>query len=374
VTRTRKDPIAIGYLPWADLHEEFEVGPVVFWPFYDKAQEKIADPEIRAELTQFFETFVDNAGSPVKTVVACSRGDIGFRRFSAQESNDIVAAVDCLIFAAIAEGVRNGVCADNRSLAPPSADRFDLCSRWVYPCHDGLVISTDGSTGYWSQGEYHIPQPLSMGGSFCGHYRPLLGGLGQAFDLGFPADVRERLFRSLEWFRFAHTESTAVSWLHKVVMMSTAFEILLQFPERGQTAYFAQQIDKQLRLKNSMLAKRTDAKGNEYEACLPAWWAWDFYDLRSRIVHGESLMGEDLQYRNWISHLNVADLVLLELVKRLLYEHGCIGDEIRREAAEWAENSNASAEEFEQAMLPGLLGLDLESTHAALGWIPSTPE
>ena len=374
MTTGSREPIAIAYLPWADLDEGFGVGPVSFWPFYAKAEEKIPDAQMRADLTRFFETFVDNVGKPVETVLACSVGNVEYRRFTPEEGRAIGEAVDCLAFAAIATGTKNGVCANNNSMAPPSADRFDLVARWVSPAHDGLVLKTENSTQYWSHGEYKITQPVSRGGSFCGSYASLLEGLGRVFAADFPADVRERLFRALEWFRFAHTESTAVSWLHKVVMMSTAFEILLEFPERGQTAYFAEQIDKRLRLRDSFLVKRTDGKGKEHEACMAAWWAWDSYDLRSRIVHGEAVKAEDLQYKDWITHLIVADLVLLELVKRLLYEHGCIGDEVRRRAAESAEKSSDSAEDFERSMLPSILGLGLEDVHEALGWIPPLDE
>ncbi len=374
MTKAGREPIAIAYLPWADLEEEFAVGPVSFWPFYAKAEEKIPDAQMRTDLTRFFQTFVDNVGKPVKTVVACSIGNVGFRRFSPEECQVISAAVDCLVFASIATGVKNGVCADNYSIAPPSADRFDLCARWVEPAHDGLVVRTENSTQFWSHGQYRITRPVSIGGSFTGSYGSLLQGLGRVFGDEFPADVRERLFRALEWFRFGHTESTAVSWLHKVVMMSTAFEIFLEFPERGQTAYFAEQVDKRLRLRDSLLAKRTDGKGREREACMAAWWAWDFYDLRSRVVHGDAVTAEDLQYKDWITHLIVADLVLLEMVKRLLHEHRCIGEDVRRRAVKWAENSSDSVEDVEQAMLPGILGLDLEGVHEALGWIPPLNE
>ena len=168
MTKEGREPIAIAYLPWAGLDDGFAVGPVSFWPFCAKAEEKIPDAQMRADLTRFFETFVDNVGKPVKTVVACSIGDIGFRRFSPEEGQAISAAVDCLIFAAVATGTKNGVCANNNSMAPPSADRFDLCARWVWPTHDGLVVKTENSTQFWSHGEYKITRPVSIGGSFAG--------------------------------------------------------------------------------------------------------------------------------------------------------------------------------------------------------------
>jgi len=371
MTRVGQQPIAIAYMPWAGIKEELNVGPVSFWLFYSKAEEKILDSQVRADLTRFFETFVDNVSKPVRTVVACSCGDIGFRRFTSQEWSTIEAAVDCLIFATIASGTKNSVCSDNRSMAPSSADRFDLCARWVWPIENGLVVKTENSTNIWTYGEYKITRPTSVGGSFSGNYQPFLQGLGCIFDNGFPQDVRERLFRSLEWFRFAHTESTSVSWLHKIVMMSTAFEILLEFPDHGKTAHFVREIDLRMRLKDSYLVSRKDNKGNEYQVCMAADWAAKFYDLRSRIVHGETVTTEDLRYKDWLSHLIVADLVLRELVMRILYQYGCIGEKLRRHIAEMAPHSSDSTGVVEAALLPGILGLDLEGVHQALGWIPS---
>jgi len=248
MTEARKEPIAIAYLPWADLDDEFTIGPVSFWPFHSKADEKIPNAQIKSDLSRFFQAFVDNLGRPAKTIVACSCGEVAFRQFTQEECQSISAAVDCLVFATIAAGTKNAVCANNSSMAPPSADRFDLCSRWIWPAHEGLVIATENSLSYWSRGEYRITKPVSVGGHFCANYEKLLRGLSGVFDGAFPPTIRECLFRSLEWFRFAHTESTAVSWCQKVVMMATAFEILLEFPERRQTAYFAEQIEERLRL------------------------------------------------------------------------------------------------------------------------------
>jgi len=374
MTNSRREPLAIAYLPWANLKEGFAVGPVSFWPFHSKAEEKIPDAQARADLSRFFETFVDNVGKPVDTVVACSCGEIGFRKFTAEEWQSICAAVDCLVFASIATGTTSGVCANNSSMAPPSADRFDLVARWVWPAHDGLVVKTENSTQFWSHGEYKITRPVSVGGSFAGSYGDLLHGLGQVFGAEFPTDVRDRLFRTLEWFRFAHTDSTAVSWPHKVVMMATAYEILLDFPESGKRRHFIDQIDAKLRLTDSHMVEMPDGRGGTFSVCKAAEWAGEFYKLRNDIVHGDDVPYQRLQYRDWITHLIVADLVMLDWVKRLLYQHGCLGDDLRRRAAQWAQDLGGTAEDNERALLPGMLGLGLEDVHEALGWIPPLDE
>jgi hypothetical protein len=374
MSKVGNEPIAIEYMPWANFDDEFQVGPVSFWSFYEKAEEKIPDPDIRADLTRFFESFVDNMGRPVRTVVACSIGDISFRRLSMEEQIAIRSATDFLIFATITTGCKNAVCSNNNSMAPPSADRFDLCGRWVWPSQDGLVVETENSISFWSHGKYHIPHPISLGGSFCGNYTTLLHGLSAVISPGFPNDVKERLLRSLEWFRFAHTESTSVSRLHKVVMMSTAFEILLDIPDRNATLEFCKIVDEMLRTKNTLIGEREDSKGNKHPMSLPGCWAWDFYKLRSGIVHGDKIDPENLGYKDWITHLIVADLVFRELIMRILYEHKCVGEDISHRATQWANAYGGNAEKFEQAIIPGVRGLDFEGVHKTLGWIPKTQE
>lgn len=370
----RREPIAIGYLPWADLKDEFTIGPVSFWPFYEKADERITDSALRNELTQFFQTFVDNVGSPVKSVVICSIDEINVRRFTSQEFEAMIAAVDCLLFSAIATGVESGVRSDNTSMAPPSADRFDLAARWVWPMPNGLVLKTDNSTQFWSHGEYLITRPISLGGSYPGNYKPLLNGLSQVFESGFPSETRGRLFRALEWFRFAHTESTAVSWMHKVVMMATAFEILLDFPERDKRRYFIKEIDARFRLAESFLVELPDGQGGTLSVCKAAEWAGQFYKLRNDIVHGDEVNPERLRYKQWVTHLIVADRVMLEWVKRLLYEHECLGHKFREHLDRLAPLSPDSRAELERRLLPGIIGLDLDPVHEALDWIPPLEE
>lgn len=112
-----------------------------------------------------------------------------------------------------------------------------------------------------------------------------------------------------------------------------------------------------------------DGQGGTIEVCKAAEWAGQFYKLRNDIIHGGAVTADRLQYKDWITHLIVADLVMLELVKRLLYKHGCIGDDIRRRVADLAKDSPEPPEKIEEALLPSILGLDVTDVHEALGWI-----
>jgi len=367
--------LEINYMPWAGLHEELSIGRVDFWPFYAKAKQKITDKAVRDHLSRFFKCFVDNVGKPVKTIVVCSCGAIDFRPLSEAEARNLRAAVDCYVFARITNGTQLGVCGDNRTVVPPTAGRYALYARNFRPEDRGLGIRAGSTLTYYSDmEEVRISRPFAMGGSFGGPDQELLQGLSRAFAPEFPADVRERLFRALEWYRLAQTEAEAVSWMSRVVMLATAFEVLLEFPRNGKRKYFVEHMESEIRTPEFRADTRTDNSGKTHTLSLVGCWAWDFYELRSRIVHGDPVATEEIQYKGWITHLIVSELVLLECVKRLLYKHGCLGEGLRRRAAELAKDSLEPVEAFEDAMLTGMLGLNLDGVHEALGWIPPLAE
>lgn len=371
----RQPPLEIHYLPWAGLREEFSIGPVDFWPFCAKAEEKIADRAVREHLSRFIRCFVDNVGQPVESVVVCSCGAIDFRPLSETEARNIRAAVDCYIFARITNGTRMGVYGDSRTVAPPTADRYALYARNFRPEDRGLGIRAGSTLTYFTDmEEVRISRPFAMGGSFGGPDQELLQGLSKVFAPEFPADVQERLFWALEWYRLAQTGAEAVTWLSKVVMMATAFEILLKFPRNGKRKHFVEHMEKEIRTPEFRTDTRTDDSGKPHTLSLVGCWAWDFYELRSRIVHGDPVAVEEIQYKDWITHLIVSELVLLECMKRLLYRHGFVGDGLRRRAAECAKGSVDPVEAFVTASLPGMLGLNLDGVHEALGWIPPLKE
>lgn len=218
-------------------------------------------------------------------------------------------------------------------------------------------------------GEITFSKPWSMGGSFGKPNEDLISAFSKCFPYEFPKDIRERLFRSLEWFRLAHTESEQISDLSKVVMVATGFEILLKFPQNGKRRYFVEYMERNISSADFNRGIRTNHKGKDFDMSLAACWAWDFYDLRSKIVHGEAVPYSELIFRDWITHLIVSDLVFLECVKRELFKNKCIG----RNVYECADKITKSAIEDEKHAVTEALArwfLGFKEVHKALGWLP----
>lgn len=363
------DYLQISFLPWAGLRTSLDLGPIIFWPYNVEASQRIADIEIREHLDKYFQSYVDHQGNPVDTITICSYKEKDFNVLDETESEDLRNAVDVLIFSTIAPQIKRAVCADNYSFGPPSADVFELVTQ-NFPPGDDLIHVKIGSltSGGWKIGEITFPKPWATGGSFGTPEEKITEGFSKCFSSQISADIRDRLFRSLEWFRMAHIEGGQVSPLSKVVMMATLFEILLEFPRNYKRSYFAEYMEKNVASAEFFKDKRQTSKGKIKNLSLAGCWAWDFYELRNQIVHGDPVAPEGLIYKSWITHLIVADLVFLECLTRQLFEHKCIGDNVYSLAEKWDKEF---PQEPKGSSLEHLVRLTFgfNNVHRALGWI-----
>jgi len=259
------------------------------------------------------------------------------------------------------------VCSNNNSIAPPTAERYDFFGQtFKIPNDRFVVVSTRSSTNFEDIDKVHISRPWGVSGPWgATPNTELLGSFDKVFDESFPSEKREKLFRSLEWFRFAHTEANNVSDASRLVMISTAFEILLDFPEQQKSVYFANQIENKLKKDKSVSEKRTH-KNNQYTHTKAAWWAYDFYQLRNKIVHGGQFKPEDGGYKDWINYNIIADLVFWELIAKELVENNCLGEKARKWAEEFKPHikDNENLTEF---FTDWTMGFD--NYHKALDWI-----
>ena len=229
--------------------------------------------------------------------------------------------------------------------------------------HVGQVFSTG-----WEIGEIKFYKPWNVGGIYGNPDKDLIDG----FDKSFLNDFgdKERLKRSLEWFRMSMSED--VSELSKIVMIMTGLETFLEFPQDVKKAYFADYIESKIASSEFLRTKRIDKNNKEYERSLASWWAWDFYILRNIIVHGDSVKKEQLVYIDWITQRIVAILIFWECVKRFFFNKKLIGENVRTYAKTWMdifkkqESEKISLEELEEHGVQFYYRFD--KIHEKLGW------
>ena len=192
----------IWFMPWAGLGE-FTVGPVTFWPFPRMANERVGDHQLRRYFEKYFRRYVDHTGSPVDTVTVCSHRSTDLEELRPDDAAEVRAAVDAVIFSAISSATKAGVCADNRTIAPPSADRYQLLRQNLSANDDFISVTAGNARSICKVDDLTFQEPWCLGGGFGLPSRRLIAGFNDSFSL--PQQDRERLFRSLEWFRLAHT-------------------------------------------------------------------------------------------------------------------------------------------------------------------------
>jgi len=345
----------------------------MFWPFYEECKKRIQDSTIRNHLLKYLRCYVGTNGTPVESVTICTHGNLDFRPLSDQEYKEIRSAVDSLIFSTIAPQTIVAVRANNKSMGPPSSERFQLITQNFKPESDDIAVRA-GSVlhGGWKIGEIVFPRPWTVGGSFGDPDDELVRGFNGVLGDSFSPDTRERIFRSLEWFRFAHAEGEEVSLLSKVVMMAIAFEVILQVPKTGhKKRWIADRLDRWCTTHGHIRETRKVGKGRDQTYSKMAWWSWDFYDLRNAIVHGDAIDPSVLIYkapgRDWLTHLIVADLVFWECVKRELFSQGAIGEKVHEEIERYNTQSGSLDELPHEYLVEWLLGF--RDIHQTLGWI-----
>lgn len=343
----------VQFMPWADLGQVYKVGPYSFSPW---SSMQIEDQGVRTYLTDYFARHVDHNGKPVNSVAILLKEGCDFRPTVRLPHEHPVAAANVLLFSIVGPTVIAAVSANNRSVSPPTANRFELLQQNFRPADADVLVRSGGSSHVANISKITFPQPWDLGGSACYPCEELLNGLGRLFDPTFSNDIRTRMFRSLEWFRLAHMGDETMSDLSRAVMMATAFEILFQIPDGpGKTQHFISAIESRIVQLSSLSETRQVAikigkkKGQLQSVThtLPGWWADKFYDLRSRIVHGDDVIPEQLRYEGWISHLIVADVVLFQCIKQELFGLGLIGDDLHKMQADPLTKSFASMLEFQ---------------------------
>ncbi|NQT84893.1 hypothetical protein HQ563_17890 [bacterium] len=359
--------LRVVFMPWAGVEQAICVGAVTFWPWRSEAERMVPDAAIRGHLNRVFEAYVAHNGRPVKTVTVCSHGRTDFRDLNDTEVENVLRARRALFFASFCKRALQCLESGATGLLPPTADLFAVTTREFEPGNNRIAVVTRSRIVLGPElGQIRFAKPFALGGGPCPPDAELIQGLNKALGGRRPKKVVDRLFQALEWFRLAHIEEGEVSEPTRVVTMATAFELLLRaYGKKG----LAQGVDQRVQHPGMRKVWRLDkAKNTRLGLSKAAAWIWDFYNLRSAIVHGRAVAPNNLVYAGRISHLAVADMLFWQLVKLELFRMRCIGKELRRAAARIARGSQSETPEGMAEFL-GRIDLLFQEVHKALGWV-----
>lgn len=353
--------LQVSFLPWVSFDESVKIGRITFWPYYQERDTRVIDADVKNHLDRHFDRYVDHRGRPAHTITVSMFEDRGFEQLDEAEIDEMRDAVHGLAFATIAPRIRAAVCAADRTNGPPTADVFELLSHDFIPGVEALAVQAGSLTNMGLRiDEITFAKPWATGGPAWPSSRSLVKALNNSLASGVPG-VRERIFRSFEWFLMAHLENSPVSRTAKIVLMATAIEILLQF---GGTKWgFVEYIEKVFAASALDTCARS-TRTKQQTLTMAGGWAYDFYELRNKIVHGEIVQPDELLDQSGWSHNVMADVVFLECVDReLLIRQGEGKERMKRLTELWGHKSEDEIVELLWLAQRGFSGLE-----RALGW------
>ncbi len=368
----------IAFLPWLGMNRGTTVGSVTFSPLQVQA---VQDPVVREYLARYLPRYREVDGGPVELVVgARHEGVTGFRHHAPNEQSDLIRGTSVLALAMIAKTQVLQTLYRNQ-LPAPSTDSFQLIFQRFTAGSNFVGVSAGRWTHGWPLDQVTFTRPWAAVASTGDYDRHLLEALGNLL-LG-RCEVRpelvNRIWRSLEWFRLAHLDGSEQPDATKLITMATAFESLLDLPDRDKQAVFANRIQRFVYDNHMRRDVRRRRSGGDLDLTLAGCWAWDFYGIRSRLVHGDEVPGGDFRIATGTPHLLVADLVVRECLLRHLLELGCFGADIH-ESAGRMERAIGDLPEGPEPFDPFKWAinhhLEFDRIHEALGWSerPAPPE
>lgn len=320
----------IAFFPWVVLHDVVKIGNVHFLPFRDR-NENI--PGTLSDLTDVMPVIIssyrDLEGKPLSNcTVACIEGKNPPWELDGNDVEPISRAASFLALASLAANDYFCVVGhySNTTIFQPYFQRFTLPVDQITLTirrRDGRTLS-----GGYKHGEVLLSIPLQCTQcKYAAVDAPLAESLGNAYLQGSP--VIRRLVPALSFFNLANTDYEPMQPEAEVILIGSAFEQLLGTSgahdlscKMGELfkAYGSVSVD-------GVLASRPgidlDAK---YQTQQKQWfihrkWAEELYDLRSKLIHGEST-----SKRNWgwtlLEHLIMGAFVFPLAVKLMLAQEG----------------------------------------------------
>lgn len=370
----------ISIIPWLALDQPIQVGPVTFWPSA-QLDKRVPDEDVRQHLRSYLACYTTEKGEPLQSVTICENNSCQLAAPSASEMQARRRAVDALLFTAVGKTTASSLGQDNPSMGSPTSERFQLIHQNFRPGSSTMAVESGPNLhGGIPISGVSFPRPWCLGGHFPTFDDLVLPALGRLCESPEHDEQRERVFHALEWFRLAHTGSDDVSKLSKVVMMATAFEVLLRVPSGfRKSAAIGETLDRLCATDSH--PRSTVQLGRESVELSPVGkWGVDFYRLRNAVVHGDRIPSNGLLYdadiSSWVDHLIVADVVLWEVVIRELVACSLLTlPSSRTGELAAATFSNTDPTAIETALRESFVSLRFQfsRSHKQLGWLPRRP-
>lgn len=336
-----KRSVQLFFLPYISLRCDLNLGSVLFWSFYEKKEEYIPDQLLKAEMENLIKRWVKNTKEqePLEAVTVVSYGSPeSCRPLTEKQFQDVKDAITILCFSTIIR---------NTELCAFSSDDFQLVSLDFFPGSERISLTSGSYIRRNIVGlridEVIFPTPyyISSGGNLPAerlsgiiYDEKVLEALARLLQHRSNRRFCRRIITSLEWIAYSYTNVNNFNYASRIIMLATAFEILLDgFNNRfgfmrkiKNLTCGSLDLQWKDRIDNTRMRSArkiyTEGRRQWMTFSFKEWWAYEFYDLRSHIVHGSRMKDKDFRNRKGKEYLLVGIAFFKECLKQLLTEHG----------------------------------------------------
>lgn len=218
--------IEIAFLPWIKYDEKIELLGYELIAYKKFAH--LILKEQREFLDKIFTIFKEYNGNLVKDLTIITvKQDYSLKQ-NILDSSIIRNIINILMLVNILEPTLMGILENNKTIGPPNSNiyeieirRFNVNDKY-YPIFDGNTTQTGLEIK-----KLNIYKPWATGGIILTPSTKLINIIERFYSLNNIEKEIEKINRCFDWFKYSHFSGNMVSELNKVVMMTTAFEILL---------------------------------------------------------------------------------------------------------------------------------------------------
>lgn len=309
------------YFPVASFDQRF--GRIHFFNFTRFGEQFIPDAEMRGRIDEYCSLYMDSNHRRLNNLtIAVIDENYKFDNLTDEQETDLYRYSIALLFCSVIKNIEQCVCVSeqfNLVLQPfivQGMTRNDFIT-----FQTGSLLRTL-NTQTLITARFVKPSFVPNNTSPYRFDMFLMSAMARMIDSHNPIDVG--YFRVLDWVRYAYLNADEYSTESRLVMLATAFEIFFDLPDRRKADRFASRLeellevdkmdiyDEEYHLVQTGLPQVTkpNARGIDKTNTMYGWWARDFYDLRSKIVHGSVISNQDIRNHKDEQHFFIALKIL----------------------------------------------------------------
>ncbi len=305
----------VAYMPYAPIKEAFRIGDYEIWPYFRESSKRIKNKDVIQHLNRHFGRYFEREydeekggyDKPLEEIVIISpaKFELGISKFSEEQIKEIRTVSHAIAFCAINE------CA----FVSSSTDAFIVHIQNFQVGSDGIALWNKHFT---KLDMVKFMKPYYLDTSLLKFKRThLCDALGNALQFKDKKEI-ESIFRALELFYHTATHGEMVTDEHRLLSSVMCFEVLLNFENKIE---FVKKIENLLNNAEPKMETRTVEIKNKDTMVIKSktsWWAFDLYNLRSDVVHGNKINWDIQKYGNIWTRIQFGGILLRKLIKKIL--------------------------------------------------------